>query len=145
MTGYLGRIVSILGLAAAILIVILIIGFDVIVKYSAVPMEYTCEGETRWGDELVRSDTGRLRVNDYRWWVGLWKHSHGSAELQSKNIGLFYALKLNRNGEGNFSFYTGLDPDQSFVFRRSTGELGIQQHVGDKLAYTFVGECKEAR
>jgi hypothetical protein len=40
----------------------------------------------------------------------------------------------------------GLDPDQEFLFRRSTGELGIRQYLSDrKLAYTFVGECKEAR
>jgi hypothetical protein len=43
MTGHLARIVSILGLAAAILIVILIIGFYVIVNYSAVPTEFTCD------------------------------------------------------------------------------------------------------
>jgi len=121
------------------------INYAQFVNYSAVPTEFTCEGETRKGDGPPERDTGRLRVDDYRWWVGLWSDSHGSANFQSKNIAYFYASKLNRSGAGNFSFYMGLDPDKSFVLRRATGELGIQESVGGKLFYTFVGECKEAR
>jgi hypothetical protein len=75
------RAVLILALTAGILIVISATGLYLVATYSAVPTEFTCEGETRLGDGPPQKDAGRLRVDDYRWWVGLWSDSHGSATL----------------------------------------------------------------
>jgi hypothetical protein len=126
--------------------VMLIIGaFLIVVNFSEVPLEYVCEGETRLGGP-PQKDEGRLRVSDYRWWVGLWGDSHLSkAVFESKKFGRFSTVKLMKNDQGNFSMYLGLDSDQSFLFRRATGELGIQRSRPDKAVETFAGECKEAR
>ena len=140
-----GRIIRTV-LIAAIAVVLLIVGAYLIgANFSGVAKEYVCEGETRWTDEPPQREPGRLRVEDYRWWVGLWSDSHGNAVFESKKIAHFVSLNLKKSGQGNFSLYMGLDPNQEFWFRRSTGELGIRRFAGDSAAgYTFVGECKEA-
>jgi len=137
-----GRIIRTV-LIAAIAVVLLVVGaFLIVANFSAVSKEYVCEGETRWGNRPPQKDDGRLRILDYRWWVSLWGDSHGAVRFDSKKIGSFVSVTLKKSGEGNFSSYWGLD--ESFDFRRSTGELSIRQYLSDdKLAYTFVGECKE--
>jgi hypothetical protein len=133
-------------LIAAIAVVILIIGgFLILANFSAVPREYVCEGETREADGTAQEDTGRLRVEDYRWWVRLWSDSRGMAIFDSKKIARFVSLKLDKIGRGNFSVYMGLDPGRQFVFRRATGEVGIRAtSQQNEHFYTFTGECKEA-
>jgi hypothetical protein len=134
---------STLGLTAAILIAILTIGVYLIVNYSAVSEEYVCEGETRRSDGPPQKDTGRLRVEDYRWWVRLWSDSDGLAKFESENIS-HLTRKLNKSGEGSLSLYMGFDdPNQIFLFRRALGQLGIQQSYNTKILYVFVGNCKE--
>ena len=137
-----GRIIRTV-LIAAITVVLLIVGaFVIVANFSAVSKEYVCDGETRWANRPPQKDEGRLRVVDYRWWVGLWSDSHGAVRFDSKKFGSFVSVELNKSGEGNFSSYWGLD--QSFDFRRSTGELSIRDYLrDDTLAYMFVGECKE--
>ena len=137
-----GRIIRTV-LIAAVAVVLLVVGaFLIVANFSAVSKEYVCEGETRWGNRPPQKDDGRLRILDYRWWVNLWGDSHGAVRFDSKKIGSFVSVTLKKSGEGNFSSYWGLD--ESFDFRRSTGELSIRQYLSDdKLAYTFVGECKE--
>jgi hypothetical protein len=100
---------------AAVTVVILIIGaFLIVANFSTVSLEYVCEGETRLGGP-PQKDEGRLRVRDYRWWVGLWGDSHGGdAVFESKKFGRFSTLKLSKSDQGNFSLYMGLDPDQWF-------------------------------
>src|SRR5262249_39852207 len=87
------RAVSILGLTAAILIAILMIVGHVIVNYSAVSREYVCEGETRQSGS-PQKDTGRLLIEDYRWWVGLWSDSYGLAKgnLEQYSLSAISAL-----------------------------------------------------
>jgi len=137
-----GRIIRTV-LIAAIAVVLLVVGaFLIVADFSAVSKEYVCEGETRWANRPPQKDDGRLRILDYRWWVGLWSDSHGAVRFDSKQIGSFVSVTLKKSGEGNFSSYWGLD--EFIDFRRSTGELSIRQYLSDdKLTYTFVGECKE--
>jgi hypothetical protein len=125
-------------LIAAISVVILIIGgFLIVANFSTVPREYVCQGETRFGGP-PQKDAGRLRIEDYRWWVGLWSDSHGSAIFETKKVGRLSFVNLKKGDQGNFSWYEGLDP--LFVFRRATGEL-----IFERSGIKFVGECKEDR
>jgi hypothetical protein len=121
----------------------MIVGY-VIVNHSAVPREYVCEGETRQSDGPPQKDTGRLRVEDYRWWLRLWSDSDGLAKFESEHIS-HLTRKLTKSGEGSFSLYMGFDdPNQTFLFRGATSQLGTQQSYNNKLLYVFVGSCKEA-
>ena len=91
---------------AAITVVILIIGgYVLLANFSTVPLEYVCEGETQLSaDGPASKDAGRLRIEDYRWWVGLWSDSQGRAVFEPKKIGRLFAPKLKKNDQGNFAF-----------------------------------------
>jgi len=114
--------------------------FYILVNYSAVTKEFSCEGETRFTDAHTEADKGRLQISEYRWWVSLWSdNTDGDAIFASTKFAYFWEGRLALSGDGSFSLYTGMSRGQTFIFRRATGELGVQQ-----AGMTFTGECSPA-
>ena len=122
---------------AIIVIVLLLAGAGTLVlTQSTVSSEYLCNGEQKLMNSPPEPDSGRLRLNDYRWWVRFWSDSDGDAIFMSKKFAYFFSMKLRRTEEGNLAFYMSYDDGKTFLFRRATGELGVQEN-----GQTFTGEC----
>ena len=131
------RLIAILLLVGATIIGTL---FYTAANYSQVTMEFTCVGETKFGDVTAEADNGRLQISEYTWIVSLWNDtSDGNAIFQSTKFA-FYESELDQSGDGNFSNYMGLSKGQEFIFQRATGQLGIR-HAG----VIFTGKCNLAR
>lgn len=96
-----------------------------VVNYSAVAKEYTCEGYTQVNNGDRQKDHGRLQIEHYRFWVALWNaKSDGSALFQSTKLAI-YEGELIESGEGNFTVHTGISSDQFFSFARATNQISI--------------------
>ena len=115
------------GIAMSLLVGILIIValFYIAVNYSEVTKEFTCDGFTTNIGAFAESDHGRLQVSHYRFWVGLWSSSDGNAIFQTTKFA-FYEGEMHESGEGNFTVYLGISPQQIFAFSRATNELSVE-------------------
>ena len=130
--------IAILLLAGAMIVGTL---FYIVVNYSEVNREFSCEGETTLVDGgAAEADKGRLQISTYRWWVSLWsEQTDGNAVFQSTKFGSFWEGKLDISGDGNFSTNVGLTTGKSLVFQLATGELGVRE-----AGRTFTGDCRPA-
>lgn len=125
------------GLLAAVVLLYLIA-----LNFSEVESRYECAG-TYTKDGLEQPTTAFLKLNKYRFWVGLWSDSRGSVwiEVPNKTVEYFEhvqgddLLAFKNTQHGN-----GLDSDQG-TFWLLSGALNFEIRYWGK----FNGACKAIR
>ncbi len=120
------------------LISILVVGGLVFfgLYYAVVANEYACEGVTKVAQGPSEADHGKLRIENYAFWVALWNAtSDGNATFQSTKFS-FYEGELLLVGYGNLAFYMAPSSKEWFSFKRATYELEI-----DDGRMSFFGHC----
>ena len=120
----------------AILIGVLGAVFFVLVNYSAVEKNFTCEGKL--GDQ---PDIAYVVLSEYRWWVRLWSDSDGDLKLQFDKRGITtYVPFVDKSGDGILAVYSFHRNDKDSMIgglRIANGELVIKIY-GDVV---FIGRC----
>jgi len=115
--------------------------FLFVANFSAVESRFECNGKiTANGTE--QSATVFLKLEKYRWWVGLWSDSHGSAWVEVPNQTISYFGHVTEAGDqlqlwdsfGSPSNFSGTFSTLSRTFGVKLGALGI-----------FEGACKDIR
>ena len=73
--------------------------FLTVVYFSAVETRFRCSGEFS-SDGNLQKATLYVKLNEYRWWVGLWRDSVGdiTLEVQSKPL-VNQFVSLEKNGD----------------------------------------------
>jgi hypothetical protein len=108
------------------------------INYSSAATEYSCHGMFYDTNHRGERDGGRLRIDNFRWWVSLWNsNTDGLVDFASKHMGHFFSSKIRNGRSGHFSMYMNLDDDKRFIFRRATGRLAIKE-----AGRLFAGTCK---
>ena len=74
------RLLKISGIFAASVVAI----FLFVANFSTVPSSYECQGKVTLNG-VKTSEKIFIRLERYRWWVGLWSSSDGSLHLQIPN------------------------------------------------------------
>lgn len=131
------KAIKILGglLAFAILLFLLVANF------SAVESRFECNGKiTANGAEQPAAVF--LKLQKYRWWVGLWSDSSGSAWVEVPNQTISYFEHVTVAGD-QLQFWDsfGTAPPSKFsgIFSTLSGTLGVK--VG--ATSFFDGTCKD--
>ncbi|MBU1180259.1 hypothetical protein KJ885_04910 [Patescibacteria group bacterium] len=78
------KIVSIIILIIITLILGAVSLFFIVVKFSAVETRFKCSGEISYKGKTYSTDV-YIKVNEWRWWVGLWSDSDGDVALEIPN------------------------------------------------------------
>lgn len=72
--------------------------FIVVIGFSAAQSRYECEG-TFVAPGANSSGTVFVKLEQYRWWVGLWSNSSGSLWLEVPNQTVEYFGRISRAGD----------------------------------------------
>ena len=73
-------------LSVLVLIVGLVVGFWFVVNFSATTTALECTGELSVNGKAKPSKL-YARLNEYRWWVGLWSNSDGDIMIELPDHG----------------------------------------------------------
>lgn len=118
---------------ALVAVVLILIGIG---NFSEVSTRYACSGMLG-SDAQQRRVEAFLKINEYRWWVGLWSDSDGDLTLEIPGE-LVEHVRLRK--------FDVLDRFQLLTFARELGgEFSIlsgRLYV-ETLAGTFRGECSK--
>lgn len=115
--------------------------FLFVANFSAVESRFECNGKiTANGTE--QTATVFLKLEKYRWWVGLWSDSRGSAWVEVPNQTISYFGHVTEAGDqlqlwdsfGSPSNFSGIFSTLSRTLGVKLGALGI-----------FEGACKDIR
>ena len=118
------------GLCAVFLVLVFLVA-----KYSSVESRYECPGELSTTSGLQKK-TGYLKLEQYRWWVGLWSDSYGVAWLEIPNEHLEYYGRIAKVGDQlQFQDYSTRMLKGNF----STLSKALAVTVGSRF---FDGACK---
>ncbi|MFZ2490258.1 MAG: hypothetical protein WA208_02120 [Thermoanaerobaculia bacterium] len=69
--------------------VVLIVVYIILVKYSTVESRFKCEGQLTSTDGATPVFV-YMRLEEYRWWVGLWGDSDGAIHIEIPNTYVGY-------------------------------------------------------
>lgn len=72
--------------------------FLFVVYFSAVETRFRCSGEFS-SDGNPQKVTLYVKLNEYRWWVGLWHDSVGDITLEVQNKPLVDHFSIEKNGD----------------------------------------------
>jgi hypothetical protein len=111
---------KLLKIAAALLVVPVLL-YVVAVNFSAIESRYECKG-TIISNGITRPTVVYVKLNEYRWWVGLWSDSDGSLNLEIPNEFVDYFGDLKEVG------------DQLQVFDHSKNLVGSYSRLSGTLA-----------
>tara|TARA_R110002020_G_scaffold52042_3_gene146790 strand:+ start:358 stop:756 length:399 start_codon:yes stop_codon:yes gene_type:complete len=111
----------------AALLVTLVLLFVVVAKFSAIESRYECKG-TIISNGITRPTLVYIKLNEYRWWVGLWSDSDGSLNLEVPNEFVDYFGHLKEVGDLLQIF----DHSKNLVgsYSRLSGTLALQTDLG---------------
>lgn len=115
--------------------------FLVVVKFSTVEYRFECNGKIS-ANGAAQPATVFLKLEKYRWWVGLWSDSIGSAWVEKPNQTISYFGHVTEAGDqlqlwdsfGSTSNFSGIFSTLSRTLGVSLGAFGV-----------FEGACKDSR
>lgn len=123
------------------LIVLVVLLFFFVANFSEIESRYTCKGKIT--DKGVEQTTDLfLKLQKYRWWVGLWSDSQGSAWIEIPNKTVAYFGHVTEAGD-LLQFWDSFGTPQNFSGNFST----LSNTIGVKVVPygTFEGTCKELK
>lgn len=111
----------------AALLVVLALLLVVVVKFSSIESRYECKG-TIISHGITRPAVVYIKLNEYRWWVGLWGDSDGDLRLEVPNEIVDYFGHLKEVGDQLQIF----DHDRNLVgsYSRLSGSLALKTGMG---------------
>jgi len=109
------------------LLVMLMLLFVFVAKFSAIESRYECQG-TIISHGITRPAVVYVKLNQYRWWVGLWGDSDGELHLEIPNKFVDYFRHLKEVGDQLQIF----DHDKKLIgsYSRLSGTLTLNTSVG---------------
>ncbi len=123
------------------LFVFAILLFLFVANFSAVESRFECNGKII-ANGVEQSATVFLKLHKYRWWVGLWSDSSGSAWVEVPNQTVSYFGHVTQVGD-QLQFWDSFGSSSNFSGTFST----LSRMVGVKLdaVGVFEGTCKDIR
>ncbi len=119
------------------LISALVLLFLFVVNFSQVETKFQCPGEMSYKD-AAQSTTVYVRLEEYRWWVGLWSDSDASLYLEIPNSAVEYFEYIEKGGDNFFIYETYPAKKRKGIFSALSKALAIETSFG-----FFDGRCKE--
>src|SRR5262249_37055429 len=125
------------GILKIIAVTVLLVGvcFYVVVNYSGLTQELTCEGYWKeLGENYVAqvvADVVHVQLTEYRWWVHLWSESDGHVKAHAEKRASFYYIPVvHKFNEGSlalyeFSEFRDSKPYLRGGYRAANGELTL--------------------
>lgn len=114
--------------------IVVVLLFIFIVNFSSVESRYECVGELTFEGETT-SKTIYIKIQEYRWWVGLWSDTDGNIQLEIPNETLSYYSNLKEVGDQLQIFGADMNPAGSFSTLSKA--LTIDTGIG-----IFDGKCE---
>ena len=81
-----------------LLIIGIVLLFIFVVNFSIVESRYECQGELTFMGEK-EPKTVYTKLEEYRWWVGLWGESDGNLSLEIPNVYVDYYGHIKETGD----------------------------------------------
>ena len=129
--------VKILGVIGGAVILL----FVFVANFSAVESRYHCLGEVSSTDGAPRPVTVYLKLEEYRWWVGLWSKSDAAIHLEIPNTHIDYFGNVKKVGDQ----YQIFDSAQRIKGNFSTLSNALAINLPLKLQTDFFdGTCKRS-
>lgn len=116
------------------IIALLIIAAGIVLGFSSVDSRLQCGGQITSGDES-KATTIYIKLEEYRWWVGLWGASDGNLNLEIPNTVLEYYPHIDEVGD-QLQIYINQSEFRG-NFSKLSKVLALKTPVG-----FFDGECK---
>ena len=130
------KAVKILGVVGGAVILL----FVFVANFSAVESRYQCPGEISSTDGL-HPVTVYLKLEEYRWWVGLWSKSDAAIHLEIPNTHIDYFGNVKKVGDQ----YQIFDSAQRIKGNFSTLSNALAINLPLKLQTDFFdGTCKRS-
>ena len=124
-------------LGAAGIALLLLYAF--IIKFSAVESRFQCPGEIS-STEGSRPVTVYVKLEEYRWWVGLWSESDAALHTEIPNTHIDYFGNLKKVGDA----YQIFDSAKRLQGNFSTLSKSLALQLPVKLKTDFFdGICKK--
>jgi hypothetical protein len=82
----------------AVIVGAVVLLFVFVANYSAVESRYQCLGEVSSADGS-RPVTVYLKIEEYRWWVGLWSDADAAIYVEIPNTSVDYFGSVNKVGD----------------------------------------------
>ena len=120
----------------AVVLILLVMGYLFLVNFSAVESRLACAGTMTSNNEKSASEVF-LKLQKYRWWVGLWSDSQGSAWLEIPNKAVHYYSHVRLVGDQLQIFETPGSIKGTF------STLSLALNLLTPLG-TFEGTCSES-
>ncbi len=110
--------------------------FVFVAKFSAVESRFLCPGEISYKGLSPHPLTVYIKLEEYRWWVGLWSESDAALHLEIPNTSIDYFGHVKRVGDQ----YQLFDSQRNLKGNFSTlsNSLALNTAVG-----FFNGVCKK--
>jgi hypothetical protein len=123
------------------LLLFAILLFLFVANFSAVESRFECNGKII-ANGVEQPATAFLKLDKYRWWVGLWSDSSGDAWVELPNQTVSYFGHVTQAGD-QLQFWNSFGSPSNFSGIFST----LSRTVGVKLGAVgiFEGICKEIR
>jgi hypothetical protein len=137
--GIRGAMMKLIKILAAIGVVVLLL-FIFVVNFSAVESRFQCPGEISSTDGS-RPVTVYLKLEEYRWWVGLWSESDAAMHIEIPNNHIDYFGNIKKVGDQ----YQIFDSANSLKGNFSTLSKTLTIQLPIKLKTDlFDGTCKKS-
>lgn len=127
------KILSAIGVAVLLL-------FIFVAKFSTAESRFQCPGEISSTDGS-RPVTVYLKLEEYRWWVGLWSESDAAMHIEIPNTHIDYFGNVKKVGDQYQIFDSAKNPKGNFSTLSKT--LAIQLPIKLKTDF-FDGTCKRS-
>jgi len=114
--------------------------FVIVAKFSTVESRFQCPGEISSTDG-IRPVTVYLKLEEYRWWVGLWSESDAAVHIEIPNTYIDYFGNVKKVGDQYQIFDSAKSLKGNFSTLSKT--LAIQLPIKLKTDF-FDGTCKRS-
>ena len=115
---------------------VLVAGFLFVVNFSAVESRFECPGEFTLNVQKTQSRVF-LKIEEYRWWAGLWSESDGSVRFEIPNSSGGYYGYVRKFGD-----QLQMSEDASSIVKGSFSKLSRALMLLSTPSGIFDGLCK---
>jgi hypothetical protein len=129
------KLMKILGAIGVTVLLLLVF----VAKFSTVESRFQCPGEISSTDG-VRRVSIYLKLEEYRWWVGLWSESDAAVHIEIPNTYIDYFGNVKKVGDQYQIFDSAKSLKGNFSTLSKT--LAIQLPLRQKTDF-FDGTCKK--